>query len=102
MRIRGRRLYPSTMAERRLMMRLSGVPIYAPRKTSPYLLARRIERASRTDHPDVLFVREVLRRRKVNAQVPAPPAHEEPSVAASPEQSLPPTEQTDAPDSVTE
>jgi hypothetical protein len=64
MRIQGRRLYPSTLAERRVMMRLAGVPLYAPRKVSPYLLARRVERAARAEQADVSFVREVLERRK--------------------------------------
>ena len=44
MRIRGRRLYPSTLAERRVMMSLGGVPLYAPRGISPYLVARRSSR----------------------------------------------------------
>jgi hypothetical protein len=60
MRIRGRRLYPDTLRERRLLMQLGGIPLYAPRGISPYLIARRLTRAAASDVPDVGFVRELL------------------------------------------
>ena len=63
MRIRGRRLYPDTLRERRLLMQLGGTPLYVPRKVSPYLLARRLARAASSEVPDVEFVRELLAKR---------------------------------------
>jgi hypothetical protein len=61
MRIRGRRLYPDTLAERRFMMaELGGVPLYAPRGISPYVLARRITRLASGQSPDLAFLRERL------------------------------------------
>jgi len=56
-------LYPDTLKERRLLMQLGGTPLYAPRKVSPYLLARRLARAASSDVPDVEFVRRMLARR---------------------------------------
>ena len=62
MRIRGRTLRPSTLAERRLMLAF-GVPfIRAPRNVNPYVLARRFSRAARCETPDHLFVRDVISR----------------------------------------
>ena len=55
MRIRGRRLYPSTLAERRLMMSLGGTPLYAPRGVSPYVIARRLSRSARGESADYAF-----------------------------------------------
>ncbi len=62
MRIRGRRLYPSTLSERRVMMSLGGTPLYTPRGVSPYLLARRVTRAAMGESGDFGFVRDVLAR----------------------------------------
>lgn len=60
MRIRGRRLYPSTLAERRVMMSFGGTPLYAPRGISPYLIARRVARAAKGETGDIAFVRHVF------------------------------------------
>lgn len=60
MRTRGRRLYPSTLAERRLMLQLGSYPMYVPRGISPFLLARRFSRAARNSSPDLEFVRGAL------------------------------------------
>ena len=65
MRIRGRRLYPSTLSERRVMMSFGGTPLYTPRGVSPYLIARRIARAARGESSDLGFVRDVLTRQGV-------------------------------------
>ena len=62
MRVRGRRLYPSTLAERRLMMSLGGTPLYAPRGVSPYVIARRIGRSARGESVDLQLVREAFAR----------------------------------------
>lgn len=67
MRIRGRRLYPDTLRERRLLMSLGGTPLYAPRGVSPYMLARRLTRAAASDLPDVRATRDLLARRQRTA-----------------------------------
>ena len=63
MRIRGRRLYPSTLAERRVMMALGGTPLYAPRGISPYLVARRLSRFACGHHPDASFLKALFTSR---------------------------------------
>lgn len=70
MRIRGRRLYPDTLKERRLLMQLGGTPLYAPRKVSPYLLARRLARAASSEVPDVEFVRGLLAKQQRPERLP--------------------------------
>lgn len=60
MRIRGRKLYPDNLRERRLMMELGGTPLHAPRGISPYLIARRLTRAAAGNGLDVDFVRGLL------------------------------------------
>jgi hypothetical protein len=63
MRIQGRTLRPSNLAERRLLLSSLGTQtLRVPRKTNPYLLARRLERAAKGNHPDILFVCDVLSR----------------------------------------
>jgi len=74
MRIRGRRLYPSTLSERRVMMSLGGTPLYAPRGVSPYLIARRIARGAKGESRDVGFVREVLAQSAKPSRATAPDA----------------------------
>lgn len=79
MRTRGRRLYPDSLAERRLLMSLGGVPMYIPRGVSPFAVARRLVRVARGEHPDVLFVRQVLakgRSRSLLAGSPAGASHD--------------------------
>ena len=64
MRIQGRVIRPSTLAERRLMFTF-GVPfIRVPRGTNPFVVARRFARAARCQTPDHLFVRDVIERSK--------------------------------------
>jgi hypothetical protein len=62
MRIRGRRLYPDNLTERRLMMQMGGTPLHVPRGVSPYLVARRLTRAASSGIADLEFVRTVLAR----------------------------------------
>ena len=64
MKIRGRKIWASSLAERRILMALGGVPLRVPRGVSPFMVARRIARAAAAEHPDVVFVRQVLGRRK--------------------------------------
>jgi hypothetical protein len=63
MRIQGRTLRPSNLAERRLLLSSLGTQtVRVPRKTNPYLIARRLERAAKGNNPDILFVCDVLNR----------------------------------------
>lgn len=82
-RIRGRRLYPSTLAQRRLMLSLGSYPLYVPRGVSPFLVARKLNRAAQGQVPELVLLREVLSRRP--KQQPAPKQGEQdaaPTVAA--------------------
>jgi hypothetical protein len=45
-------------------MSMGGMPLRVPRGVSPFVVARRLTRAAATEHPDVVFVREVLSRRR--------------------------------------
>jgi hypothetical protein len=63
MRIQGRTLRPSNLAERRLLLSSLGTQaLRVPRKANPYLIARRLERAAKGNHPDILFVCDVMNR----------------------------------------
>ena len=61
-RIRGRRIYPSTLSERRVLMSLGAYPLYVPRGVSPYLVARKIARVALGQSADLVMIREVLAR----------------------------------------
>lgn len=63
MRVRGRKIWASSLEERRVLLALGGVPLRVPRGVSPHMIARRLSRAAASEHPDVLFVREALARR---------------------------------------
>ena len=82
-RIRGRRLYPSTMAQRRLMLSLGSYPFYVPRGISPFLVARKLSRAAQAQGQEVLFLREILAKGNKPKAVPNPSKHDAaPTVAA--------------------
>jgi len=69
-RVRGRRIYPSTLSERRVLMSLGAYPLYAPRGISPYLLARKLMRAAAGEAPELTFVRGVLAKRRNSQRTP--------------------------------
>ena len=69
-RIRGRRLYPSTLAQRRLMLSLGSYPLYVPRGISPFLVARKLNRAAQGQIPELVLLREVLTRRPKQTLAP--------------------------------
>ena len=72
-RCRGRRIYPSNLRERRMLLSLGSYPLYVPRGISPYVIARKLARAAGADAPEVSFVRELLaRRRSKPASEPQP------------------------------
>lgn len=62
MRLRGRILRPSTLAERRLMTSLGVDFIRVPRKHNPFIVARRFERAARCETPDHQYLRHVVQK----------------------------------------
>lgn len=57
----GRLVRPSNLAERRLLLSLGIVVLRVPRRTNPYLVARRLERAVRCDGDDVVLLRSLAR-----------------------------------------
>ena len=75
MRVNGRILRPSTLAERRLLMSLGSPALRVPRTANPYLVARRLERAAKDNNPDILFVRDVMTHaiNRANSSTKAPP-----------------------------
>lgn len=82
-RIRGRRLYPSTIAQRRLMLSLGSYPLYVPRGVSPFLVARKLNRAAEGQFPELLLLRSLLL--KGRRQTPGPSREQNdgaPTVAA--------------------
>jgi hypothetical protein len=72
-RIRGRRIYPSTLSERRVLLSLAAYPFYVPRGVSPFLIARKISRVALGQYPDLVFLREVAARRGRKPQTPEIP-----------------------------
>jgi hypothetical protein len=55
-----------------------------PRRANPYLVARKLSRLARAEHPDLLLVRDVLtRRRKPEAARAASTHSDEPSNAVT-------------------
>jgi hypothetical protein len=56
----GRLVRPSNLAERRLLLSLGIVVLRVPRRTNPYLVARRLERAARCGD-DVVLLRSLVR-----------------------------------------
>jgi hypothetical protein len=82
-RIRGRRLYPSTMAQRRLMLSLGSYPFYVPRGISPFLVARKLSRAALGQTAELLLLRQVLAKGNKPKPAPSREAHDAaPTVAA--------------------
>ena len=85
MRLRGRILRASNLAERRLMTALGVDFIKVPKGTNPFIVMRRFARAARCQTPDHLFVRDVIDRSK---------SWPNPSPAPEPDTSEPVDEET--------
>lgn len=64
MRVNGRTLRYSTLAERRLMLSLGIDSLHVPRKLNPYSVARKLRRIASGQSGDLLFVRELITRQK--------------------------------------
>jgi hypothetical protein len=74
MRVNGRTLRPSTLAERRLLLSFGVESLRVPRRLNPYTVARRIRRLARGDTPEHLFLRELVDagKKKMSEDIPTP------------------------------
>jgi hypothetical protein len=79
MRVNGRTLRPSTMAERRLLISLGTDALRVPRNMNPFTVARRFRRAAKGITPDHDFARGLVGAARVarmrsptRSEVPVP------------------------------
>lgn len=74
MRVNGRTLRPSTLAERRLLISLGTDALRVPRNMNPFTVARRLRRAAKGVTPDHDFARDLAGRMKKKnpGDVPGP------------------------------
>lgn len=73
MRINGRTLRPSTLAERRLLLSLGTEALRVPRDMNPFTVARRLRRAAKGTTSDHDFARALAAKTKKNpVEIPAP------------------------------
>ena len=73
MRINGRTLRPSNLAERRLLLSLGIDALRVPRSMNPFTVARRLRRAARGESEDHGVARGLAARMKKNLEgVPSP------------------------------
>jgi hypothetical protein len=73
MRINGRTLRPSNLAERRLLLSLGTAALRVPRNMNPFTVARRLRRAARGESDEHALARELAAKMKKNPEgVPAP------------------------------
>jgi hypothetical protein len=64
MRVNGRTLRPSTLAERRLLISLGTPALRVPRNMNPFTVARRLRRAAKGITPDHDFARDLVANMK--------------------------------------
>jgi hypothetical protein len=74
MRINGRTLRPSTMAERRLLTSLGTDALRVPRNMNPFTVARRLRRLAKGITPEHEFARDLVAKmkRRSPGDVPVP------------------------------
>ncbi len=73
MRINGRLLRPSTLAERRLLISLGTDALRVPRNMNPFTVARRFRRAAKGITPDHDFARDLAAKmKKKPGDIPGP------------------------------
>ena len=70
MRVNGRTLRPSTLAERRLFTALGTTTIKVPRSQNPYVVARRARRLADHQTPDFLMLKELVARYRPHEPTP--------------------------------
>lgn len=71
MRINGRILRPTTLAERRVLLSLGQPTFRVPRGINPYVVARKLARAAR-DSRELLFVRDIQAGKRHRPKPPPP------------------------------
>lgn len=71
MRINGRIIRPSTLAERRYLLSLGVTDLRVPRRMNPYVVGRRLSRSARGVDGDILFARELVARHMKAAEAAA-------------------------------
>lgn len=82
MRVCGRLLRPSTLAERRLFLGHFGVDtIRVPRSLNPYSVARRVRRVAM--NAELAFIRDLVRRPKKYDVPPVSPDVDVPDMAGT-------------------
>jgi hypothetical protein len=64
MKVNGRTLRPTTLAERRLLLSLGAPSVRVPRHMNPYAVGRRLARLARGDSPDADLLRKLVARAK--------------------------------------
>jgi hypothetical protein len=72
MRVNGRTLRPSTLAERRLLLSLGTDSLRVPRHMNPFAVARRLRRAAQGCCPDHEFARALIQGKRRPEQLPVP------------------------------
>jgi hypothetical protein len=72
MRVNGRTLRPSTLAERRLLLSLGTASLRVPRNMNPFAVARRLRRAAQGCSPDHEFARALVRGKRRPEELPVP------------------------------
>ncbi|MDC3985941.1 hypothetical protein [Polyangium jinanense] len=73
MRVNGRTLRYSTLAERRMFLSLGITELRVPRSMNPYTAARRIARAAKNNSPDMeLFKSLATQSKRAPDQAPGP------------------------------
>ncbi len=73
MRVNGRTLRPSNLAERRLLLSLGVDALRVPRDMNPFTVARRLRRAAKGTTSDHDFARALAAKAKKNPfDIPAP------------------------------
>jgi molybdenum-dependent DNA-binding transcriptional regulator ModE len=71
MRICGRTLRPSTLAERRVLLALGFPTIRVPRHANPFIVARRVGRLARGQTDDHAYLQELVRAHRQRQKVAA-------------------------------
>lgn len=80
MRVNGRTLRASTLAERRLLTALGTDQIRVPRNMNPYIVARRARRLAQNDSVDFLLLRELVTKYRPHEPTPDVDTSEPPPV----------------------
>jgi hypothetical protein len=84
MKITGRTLRPTTMAERRMLLSLGVSNVRVPRHMNPYAVGRRMSRLARGESPDADLLRKLVARAKAPKPFEPSPGADSPDVDGDP------------------